>query len=130
MENIREILKSKSLRPTKQRMLIASYLFDGCNKHITAEDLYKKLKKLNLHVSLATVYNTLHGFCEKKLLNKVPINSDKTYFDTNMSHHHHFYAAKEQLLIDVSNKIKVKGLPKPPKGKKINKVEVIVHLKK
>ena len=130
MENIKEILISKSLRPTKQRMLIANYLFDGCDKHVTAEGLHKKLKKLSLRVSLATVYNTLHDFCEKELLNKVSINSDKIYFDTNTSPHHHFYVAKEQQLIDVSNEIKFKGLPKPPKGKKIDKVEIIIHLKK
>ena len=42
MEKIKEILRSKSLKITNQRLLVAKYLFDGHNKHITAEDLFKK----------------------------------------------------------------------------------------
>ena len=130
MENIKEILRSKSLKLTKQRLLVASYLFDGHNKHVTAEDLYKKLNKSKSKISLATIYNTLHEFYKKKLINKLSINSEKIYFDTNMSSHHHFYNKEDEMLVDVRNNLKINGLPNPPKGKKIEKIEVLVHLKK
>ena len=130
MENIREILRSKSLKLTKQRLLVASYLFDGHNKHVTAEDLFKTLNKSKSKISLATVYNTLHEFYKNKLINKLSINSEKIYFDTNMSSHHHFYNKEDEMLVDVSNDLKINGLPNPPKGKKIEKIEVLVHLKK
>ena len=130
MENIKEILRSKSLKLTKQRLLVASYLFDGDNKHFTAEDLFKKLNKSKTKISLATVYNILHEFYKKKLINKLTINSEKIYFDTNMSSHHHFYNKEDEMLVDVSNNLKINGLPNPPKGKKIEKIEVLVHLKK
>ena len=130
MEKIKEILRSKSLKITNQRLLVAKYLFDGHNKHITAEDLFKKLNKSNSKISLATVYNTLHEFYKSKLINKLTINSEKIYFDTNMSDHHHFYNKDDGILFDVSNNLKIKGLPNPPKGKKIDKIEVLVHLKK
>ena len=130
MENIKEILRSKSLKLTKQRLLVASYLFDGHNKHVTAEDLFKKLNKTKSKISLATVYNILHEFYKNKLINKLSINSEKIYFDTNMSSHHHFYNKEDEMLVDVSNNLKINGLPNPPKGKKIEKIEVLVHLKK
>ena len=130
MEKIKEILRSKSLKITNQRLLVAKYLFDGHNKHITAEDLFKKLNKSNSKISLATVYNTLHEFYKSNLINKLTINSEKIYFDTNMSDHHHFYNKEDGILFDVSNNLKIKGLPNPPKGKKIDKIEVLVHLKK
>jgi Fur family iron response transcriptional regulator len=130
MENIKEILRSKSLKLTKQRLLVASYLFDGYHKHVTAEDLFKKLNKSKSQISLATVYNTLHEFYKNKLINKLAINLEKIYFDTNMSNHHHFYNKEDELLLDVSNNLIIKGLPNPPKGKKIEKIEVFVHLKK
>jgi len=130
MENIKEILRSKSLKLTKQRLLVASYLFDGHNKHITAEELFKKLNKSKSNISLATIYNTLHEFYKNKLINKLSINSDKIYFDTNMSSHHHFYNKEDETLIDFSNNLKINGLPNPPKGKKIEKIEILVHLKK
>ena len=130
MEKIKEILRSKSLKITNQRLLVAKYLFDGHNKHITAEDLFKKLNKSNSKISLATVYNTLHEFYKSKLINKLTINSEKIYFDTNMSDHHHFYNKDDGILFDVSNNLKIRGLPNPPKGKKIDKIEVLIHLKK
>ena len=130
MEKIKEILRSKSLKITNQRLLVAKYLFDGHNKHITAEDLFKKLNKSNSKISLATVYNTLHEFYKSKLINKLTINSEKIYFDTNMSDHHHFYNKDDGILFDVSNNLKIRGLPNPPKGKKIDKIEVLVHLKR
>ena len=130
MENIKEILRSKSLKITKQRLLVASYLFDGHNKHVTAEDLFKKLNKSKSNISLASVYNTLHEFYKNKLINKLLINSEKIYFDTNMSSHHHFYNKEDEMLVDVSNNLKINGLPNPPNGKKIEKIEVLIHLKK
>ena len=130
MENIKEILRSKSLKLTKQRLLVASYLFDGHNKHVTAEDLFIKLNKSKSRISLATVYNTLQEFYKNKLINKLSINSEKIYFDTNMSSHHHFYNKEDEMLVDVSNNLRINGLPNPPKGKKIEKIEVLVHLKK
>ena len=112
----------------KRQVIIANYLFDGVNKHVTAETLSNKLLKMKAGISLATIYNTLHDFYEKGLLKKLMINSERIYFDTNTEHHHHFYSKKDQKLIDINVDMKVSGLPKPPKNKKINKIEVLVHL--
>ena len=86
--------------------------------------LEMQILKINKQLKINEVEFTLHS--QRSYLKKL----QKIYFDTNTSHHHHFYVPKEQLLIDVSNEIKIKGLPAPPKGKKIDKVEVVVHLKK
>ena len=128
MKDIKHFLRQNLLRPTKQRVIIANYLFDGVNKHVTAETLSNKLLKMKAGISLATIYNTLHDFYEKGLLKKLMINSERIYFDTNTEHHHHFYSKKDQKLIDINVDMKVSGLPKPPKNKKINKIEVLVHL--
>ena len=129
MNSIKDILRNSSLRPTKQRVMIGELLFNGTDKHVTAESLYRELTASEQKISLATVYNTLHDFCEKKLLKKVTVDTEKVYFDTNTSPHHHFYSDNEKLLIDISkDKIKIQGLPKAPKGKKIKDVELIAHL--
>ena len=60
MKDIKHFLRQNSLRPTKQRVIIANYLFDGVNKHVTAETLSNKLLKMKAGISLATIYNTLH----------------------------------------------------------------------
>ena len=129
MNSVKDILRNSFLRPTKQRMMIGELLFNGLDKHVTAESLYRELQRTKQKISLATVYNTLHDFCEKKLLKKVTVDSEKVYFDTNTSPHHHFYSDNEKLLIDIpKDKIKIHGLPKAPKGKQIKDVELIAHL--
>ena len=129
MNSIKDILRNSSLRPTKQRVMIGELLFNGTDKHVTAESLYRELTASQQKISLATVYNTLHDFCNKKLLKKVTVDTEKVYFDTNITPHHHFYSDNEKLLIDISkDKIKIQGLPKAPKGKKIKDVELIAHL--
>ena len=58
-------LRSSNLRPTRQRVLIAAYLFNREKTfHFTVEKLNKILnKKENLEkISLATIYNTISAF--------------------------------------------------------------------
>ena len=55
------------------------------------------------------------------------INSERIYFDTNTEHHHHFYSKKDQKLIDINVDMKVSASQSLQK-KKINKIEVLVHL--
>ena len=129
MNAIKGILRNNFLRPTKQRVMVGQLLFNGVDKHVTAESLYRELKETDQKISLATVYNTLHDFYEKNLIKKVTIDTEKVYFDTNTNPHHHFYSDSEKLLIDIpKEKIKIQGLPNAPKGKKIKDVELIAHL--
>ena len=129
MNAIKEILRNNFLRPTKQRVMVGQLLFNGVDKHVTAESLYRELKETDQKISLATVYNTLHDFYKKNLIKKVTIDTEKVYFDTNTNPHHHFYSDSEKLLIDIpKDKIKIQGLPNAPKGKKIKDVELIAHL--
>ena len=129
MNAIKEILRNNFLRPTKQRVMVGQLLFNGVDKHVTAESLYRELKETDQKISLATVYNTLHDFYKKNLIKKVTIDTEKVYFDTNTNPHHHFYSDSEKLLIDIpKEKIKIQGLPNAPKGKKIKDVELIAHL--
>ena len=66
-------LKKNGLKPTLQRNLLVKQLLNGKNRHFTAEDLYDEMKLKKINISLATIYNTLHSFVEKKNL--------KTCFD-------------------------------------------------
>ena len=110
MDKILELLRKSSLRPTKQRLMVGQLLFNGVDKHVTAESLYRELKESDQKISLATVYNTLHDFYKKNLLKKVSIDSEKVYFDTNIIPHHHFYSDSEKLLIDIfRTKIEIFG---------------------
>lgn len=125
-------LRNSGLRPTKQRLKICEVLFDSEKTfHFTINDLVKIIEKnTNEKISLATVYNTIHAFNKKGYVKEVTISNDKTYFDTNTTSHHHFYDLRTNELIDIdSEKIQLKHVPQPPKGKKIKGIEVVINVK-
>ena len=126
-----EKLRSSGLRPTKQRIEISKLLFDRKNTfHFSIDYLNNLLKKKSEEkISLATIYNTVHAFKRKGYLKEISINSNKSYFDTNITNHHHFFNEKTKELIDLSNDdvgyIKInKTIP----GKKINSIEILVKI--
>tara|TARA_B100001939_G_scaffold239142_1_gene206472 strand:+ start:73 stop:501 length:429 start_codon:yes stop_codon:yes gene_type:complete len=124
-------LRSSGLRPTKQRLKICEVLFNRDKTfHFTINDLSKIISdKLGEKISLATVYNTVHAFKNKGYLKEISINSDKSYFDTNISNHHHFYDQDTNELIDCDNElIGNVNIKKNITGKKINSVEVLIKV--
>ena len=124
-------LRSSGLRPTKQRLKICEVLFNRDKTfHFTIQDLATQIsKQLNEKISLATVYNTVHAFKDKGYLKEISINSDKSYFDTNISNHHHFFDEDTNELIDCNDDVIEKvNIKKNLTGKKINSVEVLVKV--
>ncbi len=126
-----EKLRKSGLRPTKQRLQICEVLFDREETfHFTINQLEQKIKnQINGKISLATVYNTVHAFEKKGYLKQIPINSNQTYFDTNVTDHHHFYDLKDEKLIDLDDSdVGPIKILKKVNGKKIKSVEVLVKL--
>ena len=125
-------LRSSGLRPTKQRVEIAKFLFERERTfHFTVESLNKLLTKKSISkIALATIYNTVHAFKAAGHLSEVEVRGNKSYFDTNVSNHHHFYDSETAELIDINaNDIVIQKIPKAPNGKKIKNVEVFINLK-
>jgi len=126
-----EKLRFVGLRPTKQRIRICEELFNRKETfHFTINELKELLqKKKNQKISQATVYNTVNAFKKKGYLKEISINSEKNYFDTNISNHHHFFNESTNELIDLDNKnvgkIKIK---KTLPGKKIKSIEVLIKI--
>ena len=127
--DIAERLRAAGLRPTRQRVALARLLFDGCDRHVTAEVLHEEAIARKVPVSLATVYNTLHQFKEVGLLREVAVEGAKTYFDTNTSNHYHFFCETSGKLVDIETaSIRIEGLPQAPEGMAISRVDVLVRL--
>ena len=127
--DIAERLKAAGLRPTRQRLLLGTLLFGKGDRHVTAELLHAEVVASGERVSVATVYNALHQFCEAGLLRELAIEGSKAYFDTNTSNHNHFYVEGEGRLMDIDgDAIRVAGLPEPPEGMKIGYIDVVVRL--
>lgn len=124
------LIRQAGLRPTRQRVALAAILFSKGNRHVTAEELYDEAGVADVPVSLATVYNTLHQFTQNGLLREVAVDGTKTFFDTNVTDHHHFYVEELDQVIDLpQGGLKLGGLPAPPPGTEIVRVDVVVRVK-
>jgi Fur family iron response transcriptional regulator len=127
--SIAQLLRQAGLRPTRQRLALGALLFAGGDRHVTAELLHAEATAVGHHVSLATVYNTLHQFKRAGLLRELAINGSKAYFDTNTSNHNHFFTEAKGELHDIpGDAIRVDGVPQPPEGMKISHIDVVVRL--
>ena len=130
-ENFVNKLRSSGLRPTRQRIEICKALYDREKTfHFTINDLALILNQNSKEkISLATIYNTVYAFKNKNYLKEISINTNKSYFDTNVSNHHHFFNENTDELIDLKNsdvgKVKIK---KKIPGKKIKSIEVLVKI--
>ena len=131
-ENFVAKLRHSGLRPTRQRLKICEALFKTDKTfHFNINELAKIISKTSSEkVSLATVYNTVHAFLHKGYLKQIAINSDKSYFDTNISDHHHFYDEEKNELIDLhDDDVETVKINKNIPGKKITSIEVLVKVK-
>ena len=126
-----EKLRSSGLRPTRQRIAICELLFDRKDTfHFTINQLNNILNKGSSNkISLATIYNTVHAFKSKGYLKEISINTDESFYDTNVLNHHHFFDESKNELIDLKDKdidnLKIK---KNISGKKIKSIEVLVKI--
>lgn len=132
---IREIvakrLRSAGLRPTRQRLELATALFEGSDRHVTAEDLRAEMAEIGARISLATVYNALHQFTKAGILRQVVVDATRSYFDTNTGDHQHFFLEEDGTLIDIPGEsVTVAGVPAPPQGLAIDRVDVVIRVKR
>ena len=126
---IKALLRDAKMRPTRKRQALARLLFAGRPRHVTAEQLHEQARDANVAVSLATIYNTLHQFTVAGLLRELVVESGRSYFDTNTSAHHHFYFEDGGRLVDIPGEaVTLAGLPEPPAGTEISRVDVIVRV--
>jgi Fur family iron response transcriptional regulator len=127
---ISKTLSAAGLRPTRQRLALAALLFNGSDRHVTAERLFDEATAARLSVSLATVYNTLHQFTTAGLLREIAVDGAKIYFDTNASEHHHFLNEETGELLDIDDGLMQLGkLPPSPKGLRVARVDIVIRLR-
>ena len=129
-DGLEKLLQDAGLRPTRQRLALAAWLFDGCDKHVTAEQLHAVALKRRLRVSQATVYNTLNSFRQAGLLRPLVVDGGQIYFDTNVSDHHHVLDETTGCLTDIpAHAVRIASLPKAPSGRELARVDVIVRVR-
>lgn len=81
------------LRMTNQREIILRELRKS-KQHLTADDLYERVKKIMPRISLATVYRNLEILSEAGMIAKLEISGRQKRFDYDVQEHDHIYCVK------------------------------------
>lgn len=128
--NIKGLLRQHAIQPTFQRVLITRLVLER-RAHLSAEDVYRLVNATDRHVSKATVYNTLGLLTQKGVIREVIADPTRVFYDPNIAPHHHFYDVESGELKDIdADQIRVAKLPPLPEGTDLERVDVIVRLRR
>src|SRR6516164_8267265 len=81
-------LRNAGLKVTLPRLKILDILADGSARHMSAEDIYKKLLVHNEDIGLATVYRVLTQFEAAGLVTRHHFEDGMAVFELNQGTHH------------------------------------------
>ena len=89
-----EQLQTRGMRVTPQRAIIFEAI-EHLEGHITAEEIFAQVQKINPYVSLATVYRTLELLQGMDLINQTNFGRSQAYFALkNHGPHHHLVCSQ------------------------------------
>lgn len=83
------------LRMTNQREMILQELKKS-KEHLSADELYERVKKKMPRISLATVYRNLEILSEVGLIGKLEVSGRQKRFDWDTSDHDHVHCVRCQ----------------------------------
>lgn len=96
---LKNVLQEHQLKATSQRLTLLEYMMTH-DTHPTAEMIHQDLP----NISLATVYNTLEKFVEKKLVIIIDgISDGKRHYDAADHPHYHVINTRTNEIIDAAN---------------------------
>ena len=78
------------LRMTNQREMILRELRSS-KQHLSADELFEKVKKIMPRISLATVYRNLEILSEAGMIRKLEVSGRQKRFDYDVEEHDHIY---------------------------------------
>ena len=98
-------LKSKQLKLTKQRLNILEIFLES-DKHLTADEIYQKVRKKNPSTGHSTVYRTLKLLVECKIAKEHDFGCGSSRYEAcfEKAHHDHLICLKCNQIYEFENK--------------------------
>lgn len=97
---ITEIIRSKGIKVTPQRLAVYRALSELC--HASVEEIVMKVAVNNPTITTATVYNVLDCFAENDIITRLNTPKGKMYYDI-ATHTHHHLIDNDGTIIDYEN---------------------------
>ena len=95
------MLRGMGYRLTPQRMMVVEALHDT-DKHVSAEEIYARVKAKYPYANISTVYRTLELLKELELVNEIALGDGCVRFHpAEKGRHHHLVCQKCHSIIDL-----------------------------
>jgi len=97
-------MAEKGLKSTRQRALIVETFFDA-GGHVSVEDVWSRVRKLDARVSVATVYRTMKLLAESGLAHARNFGDGQTRYEAAIGreHHDHLICTRCNKIIEFEN---------------------------
>jgi Fur family ferric uptake transcriptional regulator len=103
-DDFRNIIRKINLKVTPQRMQILKVLHEN-RKHITAQELFEKVQKINSALGFATVYRFLKDLSKVNSVTEVRMGGMPTRYElTPKKHHDHMTCTQCGRIVEFENK--------------------------
>jgi len=87
LNQLMQKLSLKGYKLTPQRRLILEIL--NRERHLSADEIFDRVKKSQPNVSFGTVYRNLNILTELGLINQLDFKDGRYRFEIHKAHHHH-----------------------------------------
>ena len=91
IQRIKEALQGAQYKLTPQREVTVRVLLENERDHLSAEDVFLKVKDKYPEIGLATVYRTLELLSELKVLDKINFGDGVSRYDLRKEGAEHFH---------------------------------------
>ena len=119
--------RTRGLKVTLQRRYIFQVL-EGNGDHLSAEEIYGKVRTFAPDISLATVYNTLRELVDLGEVRELKLGEGKSRYDPNTTDHQHLICVRCHNVVDVACDVKSLELtPEERQGYHVLRTNVIFH---
>lgn len=103
-EDFKRLIRKMNLKVTPQRMMILKTLHNN-RKHITAQELFEKVQKINSAIGFATVYRFLKDLAEVNSVTEVRMGGMPARYElTPRKHHDHMTCTQCGRIVEFENK--------------------------
>ncbi|ADL13285.1 Fur family transcriptional regulator [Acetohalobium arabaticum] len=91
IKNVKDKLAANNYKMTSQRRIILESIIENEGEHLSAEEIYARVKEEEPGIGLATVYRTLELFCDLNILHQLNFDDNCRRYELNHEnkHHHH-----------------------------------------
>jgi len=102
LERFREFIRGRGLKGTRQRDDIARWFFDH-KGHLSADRIYREVRKASPAIGFSTVYRTMKLLCEAGLVHERHFGEGEALYENVSVHHDHCICSSCGKIIEFEN---------------------------